>query len=133
VNLFFALSFLCAFIAPIHKYRMEQRLRKEGQAPPGEELSPLQKFMGRVDFSYHELGKESYEYALGELRKRLNSDRVKKKQDDSKTERTAAAGESQRSFNENNPVDHEANSDDQQDRSNHRHSDMMQATDKRGT
>ena len=92
VNLFFALSFLCAIIAPIHQYRMEQRVRREGRAPPGQELDPIQKFMGRVDWSYRDLAIESYQFAMYELKKRMASEReeeMKKNKDDSKTDRTA--------------------------------------------
>lgn len=111
VNLFFALSFVCALIAPVHQYRMEQRLRKEGKAPPGEELSPIQKFMQRTDFTYRELGVESYDYAMRQLQTSLKWKAQKKQpeKDEAKTDRTAAAGESQLSLYANSAVDLEAN------------------------
>ena len=90
VNLFFALSFLCAFVAPIYQYRMEQRVRKEGRAPPGQELDPIQKFMGRTDYSYRELGTESYNYAMELLKTRLKREHLKydNEKDDAKTDRS---------------------------------------------
>jgi hypothetical protein len=112
VNLFFALSFLCAIIAPIYQYIQEQHVRKEGKAPPGEELSPLQKFMQRTDFSYREVGIESYDYAIRQLNKRLKGQtqmKQEQKKDAKKTDRTAAAGESQLSLYSNSAVDFEAN------------------------
>lgn len=110
VNLFFALSFLCAIIAPIHQYRCEQRVRKHGRAPPGQELDPLQKFMGRVDFSYRELGVESYQYAINQLKKRMVADSWKRRKenekDDTKTERTTTnMAESQTSLTPCSEVD----------------------------
>lgn len=99
VNLFFALSFLCAIVAPIHQYRQEQRVRRQGRAPPGQELDPIQKFMGRTDWSYRELGVESYAYAMNILRKRMANDKKKQQQqNDTTTDRTASAGESQMSL-----------------------------------
>jgi len=94
VNLFFALSFLCAFVAPIHQYRMEQGVRKEGRAPPGQELDPIQKFVGRADWSYRELGIKGYQFAMNLLKKRMASDDAEKtntEKDDAQTDRTAVA------------------------------------------
>lgn len=98
-NVFFALSFLCAIVAPIHQYRMEQRVRKQGRAPPGQELDPIQRFMGRADYSYRDLGIESYEYAVELLKRRMSLEQRKdskdkddsNNKDDSKTDRTAVA------------------------------------------
>lgn len=104
VNLFFALSFICAIIAPLHQMWCERRVRKQGRAPPGQELDPIQKFMGRVDFTYREVAVESYQYAVNQLKRRMsmerkneamqhdNDDEDKKKNESGKprTERTMA-------------------------------------------
>jgi Protein of unknown function (DUF2985) len=55
VNLFFVGSFACAMWAPAYQWRAEQRVRREGRAPPGEELDPLQKFAGKEDYTIGDL------------------------------------------------------------------------------
>ena len=55
VNLFFVSSFVCAIWAPIYQWREEQKIRREGRAPPGEELDPLQRFTGKEEYTLRDL------------------------------------------------------------------------------
>ena len=63
VNFFFFLSFFCAGWAPVYQWRAEQQVRKEGRAPPGEELDPLQRFVGKEHYTYKELWHACWSYA----------------------------------------------------------------------